>query len=259
MPRKLEKKGSVSIPVEIYEESSEGAIKAATMIANLIKEKQNAGASCVLGLATGSTPEPMYAELIRLHKEEGLSFKNVVTFNLDEYYPMKPEAPQSYHSFMNEQLFNHIDIDSNNVHVPDGTIAEDKINAYGASYDKQIAAAGGIDLQILGIGNNGHIGFNEPGSPEDSITRLITLDENTRQANARNFSSLDEVPSHAVTMGISTILQSKKVVLMAWGEKKASAVKKSVCEKATEEIPASLLQKHEDCLFIVDEQAAEML
>jgi len=250
---------SNKIPYEIYESSKQGAIAVAQMIATLIKEKQRVGENCVLGLATGSTPEPMYAELIRMHKEEGLSFKNVITFNLDEYYPMKPESSQSYHYFMEKQLFAHVDIKEENVHVPDGTIQENDIKEYGASYDKQIADAGGIDIQILGIGNNGHIGFNEPGASRYSGTRLITLDENTREANARNFSHLEEVPYRAITMGIGSILKSKKIMLLAWGDKKADAVQKSILEEATESVPASLLQAHNNCVFIIDTAASRLL
>lgn len=259
MSTSKEKDSKEKIEVRILENQIIGAKAAANEIALLIRKKQQQGLNCVLGLATGSTPEIMYADLIRMYKRGELSFENVITFNLDEYYPMNPNAEQSYHSFMKEQLFDHVDIKPENTHVPDGTVAEEDIQNYGQLYDRKIAAAGGIDLQILGIGNNGHIGFNEPGSSKESMTRLIALDENTRQANARNFSSLEEVPHQAITMGIGSILKAKRIILMAWGEKKAEAVKKSLQENATEKVPASLLQNHDNCMFILDQKAAEKL
>ncbi len=247
------------IPYQVFENADQGARKVAEEIAGLIHEKQQEKKTCVLGLATGSTPEPLYAELVRLHKAGKLSFKNVITFNLDEYYPMKPEAPQSYHYFMRRQLFDHVDIDPDNTHVPDGTVVEDQIKAYGKKYEQQIEAAGGLDLQILGIGSNGHIGFNEPGSDSASKTRLIKLTNQTIKANSRNFENIDEVPRLAISMGISTILEARKIILMAWGKNKADAIKKSITEEATEQIPASLLQRHKDCLFVIDREAAREL
>jgi glucosamine-6-phosphate deaminase len=247
------------IPVSIHHSAKEGAQQVAQIIAALIREKQAAGQTCVLGLATGSTPKSLYADLVRMHREEGLSFANVVTFNLDEYYPMAPDALPSYHRFMHEQLFNHIDIDPKNVHIPDGTIAKDEAKAYCASYERLIEEAGGIDLQILGIGTNGHIGFNEPGSSLSSRTRVVALDNTTRLANSYDFPNLAEVPRLALTMGISTIMKSRKVVLMAWGQHKAPVVRKAVEGHSVEQIPASLLQQHSDCLFVLDEQAAQEL
>lgn len=247
------------IPVEIYENAKQGAVAVAQKIAELIREKQEAGEKCILGLATGSTPKSLYAELVRLHKEEGLSFSNVITFNLDEYYPMDPDALSSYHRFMHEQLFNHVDIDLNNVHVPDGTVSKEDMKAYCESYEKQIEAAGGIDLQILGIGSNGHIGFNEPGSNPNSRTRLISLDNNTRLANSYDFANMAQVPRLAITMGISTIMKAHKIVLLAWGQHKAPVVRKAVEGHSNEQVPAALLQQHKDCIFILDAQAAEEL
>lgn len=247
------------IPVEIHETADKGAVSVAQRISKLIKEKEEAGKKCVLGLATGSTPETLYTELIRLHKEEGLSFKNVVTFNLDEYYPMKADSPASYHQFMRDQLFEHVDIDPKNIHIPDGTVGKENIKSYCKAYEQKIEDAGGIDLQILGLGTNAHIGFNEPGSNKDSKTRLITLDNSTRLANSSNFSNIAEVPRLAITSGISTIMKARKIVLMAWGEKKAKAIRDSVEGHTTKQVPASLLQAHEDCLFVIDKPASEEL
>ncbi len=247
------------IPIEVHQNANDGAVAVAQIIADLIKEKQAAGTTCVLGLATGSTPKSMYAELVRMHREEGLSFKNVITFNLDEYYPMSREAQTSYYRFMQEQLFDHVDIDPKNTHIPDGTVAKDKMKAFCAKYEQQIEAAGGIDLQILGIGSNGHIGFNEPGSLKNSTTRLIALDNETRLANSHFFPSMAKVPRLAITMGIKTILNAKKIVLMAWGQHKAPVIREAVEGNSSERIPASLLQQHDDCLFVLDEQAAEKL
>ena len=247
------------IPVEIHEDPKQGSVAVAQKISTLIKEKQDAGRKCVLGLATGSTPKSTYAELIRLHKEEGLSFKNVVTFNLDEYYPMDPDALTSYNRFMHEQLFDHVDIDPENIHIPDGTIQKSHMDEYCDAYEQQIEDAGGIDLQLLGIGSNGHIGFNEPGSSRISTTRLIALDNETRMANSANFPNLAQVPRLAITTGISTILKAHSIVLLAWGQHKASAVRNSVEGNSVEQVPASLLQQHDDCIFVLDEQASEEL
>ena len=191
----------------------------ANEIAKLIKEKQNRSEKCVFGLATGSTPISMYKELVRLHKEEGLSFKNVITFNLDEYYPIERDAFQSYWSFMHRHLFDHVDIDPANIHIPNGELPKEEIKEHCMEYEQMIEDAGGIDLQILGIGNNGHIGFNEPGSSIFSKTRLTNLDNNTRVANAREFQNISKVPRLAITMGISTIMKAKRILLMAWGFK----------------------------------------
>ena len=178
-------------------------------------------------MATGSTPITLYTELVRLHKEQNLSFKNVITFNLDEYYPIEKDAVQSYYSFMQRHLFNHIDINSKNIHIPNGALPKEQIKEHSAEYELMIEEAGGIDLQILGIGNNGHIGFNEPGSSRYSKTRLTNLDNNTRNANAREFDNISKVPRLALTMGISTIMKSKRILLMAWGQK-ANIVAKAV-------------------------------
>src|SRR5688500_9352603 len=175
------------ISVDIHPTAKDGSKAVAKEIAALIREKQAAKEPAVLGLATGSTPKYLYAELVRMHKQEGLSFKNVVTFNLDEYYPMQPEALQSYRRFMREHLFDHIDIDPKNIHIPDGTISIEEVPAFCRQYEEAIVKAGGIDLQLLGIGRTGHVGFNEPGSARESRTRLITLDKATRLDAASDF------------------------------------------------------------------------
>jgi glucosamine-6-phosphate deaminase len=247
------------VPLKIFADHVEGSAYIANLIASLIREKQKINEQCVLGLATGNSPKALYAELVRLHKFEGLSFRNVVTFNLDEYYPIDKDAFQSYNRFMKTQLFDHVDIDPANTHVPDGEIAKDDVKAYAASYEKMIEDVGGIDLQVLGIGNNGHIGFNEPGSNMHSRTRLTALDNSTRIANSYEFANISQVPRLAITMGISSIMKAKKIVLMAWGQAKAPVVQKSVEGHVTEHIPASLLQWHNECVFVMDEQAAAEL
>lgn len=247
------------IPVKIFPDLKEGSRFVAQQIADLIRAKQRKKQKCVLGLATGSTPKSLYAELVRLHKKEKLSFRNVVTFNLDEYYPIDNNALQSYNRFMRTHLFNHVDINPKNIHIPNGAISKEQIKAHCLEYEKKIRDAGGIDLQILGIGNNGHIGFNEPGSSLFSKTRLITLDNSTRIANSYEFANISEVPRLAITMGIGTIMKSKKIILMAWGSVKAPVIKKSAEDDDTEQVPASLLQNHDDVTFVVDETAASEL
>jgi len=247
------------IPVKIFSNSHEGSAFVAKQIAQLIKQKESEGKKAVIGLATGSSPKTLYAELVRMHKQEGLSFKNVIAFNLDQYYPMDKDALQSYHYFMRKNLFEQTDIDPSNYHLPDGMIPKDKVKEHCLNYEKQIEDAGGLDMQILGIGVNGHIGFNEPGSGIYTKTRLITLDNSTRIANAYEFGNMSQVPRMAITMGISTILRSKKIILMAWGQTKAPIIKKAVEEDDTEDVPASLLQNHDDCTFVIDETCASEL
>jgi glucosamine-6-phosphate deaminase len=247
------------IPVKIYPNLTEGSLFGAKEVAKLIREKQAKGERCVLGLATGSTPKTLYAELVRMHKEEGLSFKNVISFNLDEYYPIDKEAWQSYHSFMHRNLFDHVDIESQNIHIPNGELRKEDVKRHCAEYERQIELAGGIDLQVLGIGNNGHIGFNEPGSSIHSKTRLISLENSTRLANAYEFANISYVPRLAITMGISTILKAKKIILLAWGPTKAPVIQKAVEGHVTEQVPASLLQQHGDCTFVLDQLAAAEL
>ena len=247
------------IPTHICRNSEEAASTVAAEIAALIHERAKAGRNVVLGLATGSTPLPVYRELVRLHKDLGLSFRNVITFNLDEYFGLSDDHPESYHQFMWERLFKHVDIPKDNVHVPSGTLSRSEVYAFCESYEKAIEEAGGLDYQILGIGRTGHIGFNEPGSTRDSITRLVTLDSLTRLDAARDFLGEANVPLYAITMGVGTILKARKLVLMAWGQSKASVVQAAVEGKPNENLPASLLQGHPDVRFFVDGTAAEEL
>jgi len=246
------------IPVKIYPTSYDGSIMVAAQIATLIKDKQAKKEICVLGMATGSTPILLYKELVRLHKEEGLSFKNVITINLDEYYPIHKTAYQSYWSFMHRHLFSQVDIQPENIHIPNSEWAEDQIKEHCAGYEQIIEKSGGIDLQILGIGKNGHIGFNEPGSSFHSKTRVIHLDQQTRIANTYEFHDLNKVPKLAITVGISSIMKAKKIILLAWGSK-ADIVAKAVEGSITEQVPASVLQNHDDCTFVIDEIAASDL
>ena len=247
------------IPVTVYDQPGDASRAVAREIADLVTERARAGKKTVLGLATGSTPVGVYDELIRLHREEGVSFKTVVTFNLDEYWPMQPDALQSYHRFMREHLFDHIDIPAANVHIPDGTLPRDKVAAACVRYEEQIREAGGIDLQLLGIGRTGHIGFNEPGSALDSRTRLITLDSVTRSDAASDFFGEWNVPRQAITMGVGSILDARKVVLLAFGEHKAPIVRKAVEEPPCSHVSASALQQHADARFVLDRAAAARL
>ena len=250
---------SEKIPVKIFKSSEEASLYVAREIAALIRLRQKQRKPCVLGLATGSSPTRVYAELVRLHQREGLSFKNVHTFNLDEYYPMEPDSLQSYVRFMKEYLFDHIDIPKKNIHIPDGTIPKNKIAEFCRSYDKLIEQAGGIDLQILGIGRTGHIGFNEPGSSEKSGTRLITLDHVTRTDAASDFFGEENVPRNALTIGVGTILKSKRIILMAWGEGKASVVQRAVEGPISDQLPASFLQRHAHTQVVLDEASSAAL
>lgn len=247
------------LPTTIYSDAREGSLAVAIAIADLIRKKASRQENAVLGLATGSTPTQVYNELVRLHKEEGLSFQNVVTFNLDEYFPMFPDSLQSYVRFMNEYLFDHIDIKRENVHIPDGTIPIEEVPAFCMNYEKKIKEFGGLDLQILGIGRTGHIGFNEPGSLANSRTRLITLDKMTRTDAASDFFTEENVPRRAITMGVGTILESREIYLLAWGEGKSKVIKRTVEGDVTDSIPATFLQQHENVKIILDDAAAAEL
>lgn len=247
------------ITTKILKSSSDASVSVANEIAALIKIKQLEDKNCVLGLATGSTPIKVYEELVRMHKAGQLSFKNVYTFNLDEYYPMLPDNLQSYVRFMNEHLFNHIDIPKSQIHIPDGTISKDKVADFCKSYEKKIEELGGLDLQILGIGRTGHIGFNEPGSGESSVSRMITLDQMTRIDAASDFFGEENVPRKAITMGVGTIMKAKKIIMMAWGEGKSKIIKKAVEGPITEHIPSTFLQKHPNTMVVVDEAASSEL
>ncbi|SIS50390.1 glucosamine-6-phosphate deaminase [Zobellia uliginosa] len=243
----------------IFSDSNEASIKVAEEMADLIQKKQEAGKKCVLGLATGSSPIRVYEELVRMHKEEGLSFKNVVTFNLDEYLPMEKDNRQSYWYFMHEHLFNHVDIPAENIHIPDGTIAGEKVIEYCIAYDNEIKKNGGLDFQLLGIGRTGHIGFNEPGSHYNSGTRVITLDHITRVDAAPAFLGIDHVPRKAITMGISTVMGAKRIVLLGWGQNKADIIKKTVEGPISAQVPATYLQNHKNCTFVLDTGAGSEL
>jgi glucosamine-6-phosphate deaminase len=247
------------IPTLIYPSAAEAAAALAREVKELIEARNAAGRKTVLGLATGSTPVPFYRELIRLHREQGLSFKNVITFNLDEYYGLTRDHRESYFRFMQEQLFKHLDIPAENVHLPDGTVAMDAVFDHCAAYERAIDEAGGIDLQILGIGRTGHIGFNEPGSPKDSPTRLVPLDRITRQDAAADFLGEENVPRFAITMGVGTILRARKIALMAWGENKADIVARAVEGPETDTVSASFLQSHADAQFLLDAAASSAL
>ena len=247
------------IPTHIFPAATDAAATLAGEVAALIRERQDAGKSVVLGLATGSTPVPFYRELIRLHREEGLSFANVITFNLDEYHGLGRDHRESYNRFMREQLFDHIDIPAAAIHIPDGTIPLDRVFDACQKYEDDIVAAGGIDLQILGIGRTGHIGFNEPGSTRDSRTRLIALDRLTRLDAAADFLGEENVPRFAITMGVGTILRARRLVLMAWGENKADIVQRAVEGAENEAVSASFLQSHPNASFLIDQAAAKSL
>lgn len=244
------------VPVSVYQTSGQASRSVAAEMADLIRLRQAAGKTAVLGLATGSTPVSIYEELVRQHREEGLSFANVVTFNLDEYWPMQPEELQSYHRFMREYLFDHIDIDPANIHIPDGTIALADIPNFCADYERRIQEAGGIDYQILGVGRTGHIGFNEPGSPRDSRTRLITLDRVTRMDAASDFFGEWNVPRKAITMGVGTILDARCIALLAFGEHKAAIIRQAVEGEVTPSVSASYLQEHPNARIILGPAAS---
>ena len=248
-----------NINTNIFENAKKGSIAVAQQIANVIKDKQAKGEKCILGLATGSSPRDVYAELVKLHKNEGLSFKNVITFNLDEYYPMDENSVNSYRRFMREALFNHVDIDADNCHVPDGSLDKDKIQEYCTAYESKIEKLGGIDLQLLGIGSNGHIGFNESGSLQNSKTRLVALDHSTRLAASKDFGGLSNTPKTAITLGVKKIMEAKEVILLAWGEGKSAIISRAVEGTVTNQVPASFLQEHSNVTFVVDREASSRL
>ncbi len=243
----------------IFSNSAEGSICVAQEIAELIKSKQTENKLCILGLATGSSPIRVYEELVRMHREEGLSFANVVTFNLDEYYPMEKSSFHSYHYFMHQHLFDHVDIDPENINIPNGTVSSSDLHQYCVDYDLKIKEYGGLDFQLLGIGRTGHIGFNEPGSHYNSSTRSITLDHLTRVDAAPSFLGIGNVPRKAITMGIGSVKKAKRIVLLAWGDNKASILKKTIEGNETSEVPATYLQDHDNTTFILNEDASEEL
>jgi glucosamine-6-phosphate deaminase len=251
--------GGERIPTRIFDDAAQASLTAAREIADLIRRRADRGLPCVLGLATGSTPLTVYQELVRLHRCEGLSFRNVVTFNLDEYYPMQRPELQSYWRFMHENLFDLIDIPADHVHLPDGRVPEAQVAEHCRQYERMIADAGGMDLQLLGIGRTGHVGFNEPGSARTSRTRLIHLDRVTRTDAASDFFGEENVPRRALTMGVGTILEARRVLLIAFGENKAGVIARAVEGPVTPAVAASYLQQHPNAQFLLDRAAAAEL
>jgi glucosamine-6-phosphate deaminase len=243
----------------IFDDKKTAEFLVAEEIKKLIEKNNKKNKKTVLGLATGSSPVGVYNQLIDFHKNDKLSFKNVVTYNLDEYYGLEKNHKQSYHQFMDEQLFNHIDINRDNINIPDGKLNKNNIDKYCKDYENKINSHGGIDIQILGIGSNGHIGFNEPGSNSNSVTRFVKLDYQTRNDARFDFNGIKNVPSSAITMGIKSILKSNRIILMAWGLGKSNAVKKAVELKQSVKVPASHLQSHDNATFILDESSASLL
>jgi glucosamine-6-phosphate deaminase len=243
----------------VFGSAAEAAAALAAECAALIRGRQAAGQPVVLGLATGSTPIPFYQELVRLHREEGLDFSGVTTFNLDEYLGLAPEHPESYRAFMRKHLFDQVNLAPDKTHLPPGIVEAGGEDAACAAYEQAIRDAGGIDLQILGIGRTGHIGFNEPGSTRDSRTRMVHLDPVTRQDAAPAFGGSENVPTHALTMGCATILEARALRLMAWGEKKAAIVREAVEGPVTDAVTASFLQLHGNARFLLDSGAAAAL
>jgi len=246
-------------PLAVFGSGLQASQAVAGEVADLIHQRSRESRTAVLGLATGSTPVSFYAELVRLHREEGLSFAHVVTFNLDEYRGLPAGHPQSYRRFMQVHLFDHVDIPAANTHVPDGTVPAGEIEAHCRDYEARIRAAGGIDFQLLGIGRTGHIGFNEPGSARRSRTRLVTLDPLTRRDAAGDFGGEENTPRYAITMGIRTILEGRRIVLMAWGQHKADAVREALEGDVTALVAASFLQEHDHATFVLDQAAAGSL
>lgn len=247
------------IKTQIYDNSETASFHVANEIAELIRQRQKQGKKAVLGLATGSTPIKVYDFLVRFHKEEGLSFKNVVTFNLDEYYPMQPDSIHSYVRFMREHLFDHIDIRKENIHIPDGRLDKEDVRDFCKDYEQKIQKAGGLDIQVLGIGRTGHIGFNEPGSSLNSATRMVRLDRVTRLDAASDFFGLENVPTKAITMGVGTIMAAKRIIMMAWGEGKAEIIRQAVEGEIRESVPATFLQQHPNCEVITDLAASSRM
>ncbi|MFD4820087.1 glucosamine-6-phosphate deaminase [Peribacillus butanolivorans] len=234
------------IKVQDYKEMSQSA-------ANIVIRKVKENSKIKLGLATGGTPKGTYDALIEDHMQNNTSYENVTSFNLDEYIGLDSNDPNSYHYYMDQSLFAHININKEQTYLPNG--ASDNLDKECTRFDKMIETLGGIDLQILGIGQNGHIGFNEPGTSFSSGTHVVALEESTRQANARYFDSIDEVPTHAITMGIATIMKSKEILLLISGEEKAETLKKLIHGEITEEFPASILKKHNNVTIIADQKA----
>lgn len=258
MPNNFIKHTQLSSPT-LFSDAEKASVYTAKQIANLIQQKQQQGKAAVLGLATGNTPKRVYQELIRLHKNEGLSFQNVISFNLDEYYPIAPDNDQSYTYFMRHNLFDHVDIEKSNVHIPHSDLSSDHITQYCRDYEDKITSFGGLDLQLLGIGRNGHIGFNEPGSSFESITRLVDLHPLTREDAQADFGTIDNVPYQAISIGIHTILQAKKILLLALGHKKSEIIDKAINGEISTEVPASILQTIPQVEFVLDSEAGRLI
>ncbi len=247
------------IPCFVFDSDRDLGRYVAHILAGIIRERNSCGQTAVLGLPTGSTPVGIYRELARMHREEGLDFSQVVTFNLDEYFGLEPDRLQSYHRWMHEHFFQHVNIRPENIHIPDGTVALEDVEHHCRQYEAAIHQAGGIDVQLLGIGRNGHIGFNEPFSVPNSRTRLATLDPITRKDAASDFFSEDNVPTQAITMGLGTILEARKILLVALGEHKGGIIHEAAEKPATERVPATQLRGHPDVTFLLDRAAAGKL
>jgi len=243
----------------VFENPDSACVQVASEIASLIRERAALGRTAVLGLATGKTPLPFYEELIYLHREEGLSFENVVTFNLDEYLGLRSDHPASFRTVMQRTFFDHVNIPPGNIHFLSSEIAAQGIPLQCAGYEMEILSAGGVDFQVLGIGRNGHIGFNEPGTASDTRTHRVELDELTRRDAAAAFGGIENVPTHALTMGCGTILGARKIALLAWGSKKSRIVRRSLECPVTPKVSASFLQTHPGAQFFLDLPAASLL
>lgn len=250
---------STPLRFRVFENPDSASAQVASEMAWLIRERAALGRTAVLGLATGRTPQPLYDELIYLHREEGLSFSNVVTFNLDEYHGLGSDHPASMRSYMQRKLFDHVDIPPGNVHFLSGCLADAEIPDHCAAYERKIKGAGGVDFQVLGIGRNGHIGFNEPGTAIDSRTRRVPLHEMTRDDAAPAFDGIGKVPTHALTMGCGTILEARKIALLAWGSKKSRIVRRAIESKVTPKVTASFLQTHAAAHYFLDLPAGALL
>lgn len=249
----------ISPSIRVFDNAAEATRVLACVVGRLIRSRAAEGRMAVLGLATGNTPLPFYQELVRLHREDGLSFANVISFNLDEYLGLDRDHPETYWTFMHRALFDHVDMPAAHIHLPGSTLLDPEIPDHCAQYEALIRDAGGLDFQLLGIGGNGHIGFNEPGSPRDSRTRRVCLDAVTRRDAAPAFGGMDRVPTHAITMGCGTILEARRIVLLAWGERKAGIVRTALRGPVTEQVTASFLQDHPDTAFYLDPGAASAL
>lgn len=258
MPIKISKHIQTKAPT-LFPDADQASVYTAQQIAELIHQKQQEGNQVTLGLATGNTPKKVYQELIRLHKNEGLSFQNVITFNLDEYYPIGPDNDQSYTYFMRHNLFDHIDIQQENIYIPQTNSTPQEVAKYCQAYEDKIAEYGGLDLQLLGIGRNGHIGFNEPGSSFASTTRLVNLHPLTREDAIAQFGTIDKVPHQAISIGIHTIMQAKRILLLALGERKSEIMNKALRGEISVDIPASILQTMSQVEYILDQEAAVLI